>query len=130
MMSSKTFWIGIGFAGQALFTARFIFQWLASERKRDTVVPVAFWWFSLLGGITLLVYAIHLLDPVIIVGQAMGLVVYIRNLMLVEKARRRAARRRQRANQLEPAQAKSGSKKSHRKRRTDGRRDKQVTSSS
>lgn len=100
MISSKTFWIGIGFAGQALFTARFIFQWLASERKRATVVPVAFWWFSLLGGITLLVYAIHLLDPVIIVGQAMGLVVYVRNLMFAEKARRRAARRRQRAERL------------------------------
>jgi lipid-A-disaccharide synthase-like uncharacterized protein len=100
MMSSKTFWIGIGFAGQALFTARFVFQWLASERKRATVVPVAFWWFSLLGGVTLLVYAIHLLDPVIIVGQAMGLVVYVRNLMFAEKARRRAAKRRQRAERL------------------------------
>lgn len=97
MISSKTFWLGIGFAGQALFTARFVFQWLASERKRATVVPVAFWWFSLLGGLTLLAYAIHLLDPVIIVGQAMGLVVYVRNLMFAEKARRRAARRHARA---------------------------------
>jgi lipid-A-disaccharide synthase-like uncharacterized protein len=94
-MSSTMFWLGIGFAGQAFFTARFLFQWLASERKRSSVVPAAFWWFSLLGGITLLVYAIHRRDPVIIVGQAMGLVVYIRNLMLVEKSRRRAAKRRQ-----------------------------------
>jgi lipid-A-disaccharide synthase-like uncharacterized protein len=97
MLSNSTFWLGIGFAGQALFTARFLFQWLASERKRDSVVPVAFWWFSLLGGLTLLSYAIHRRDPVIIVGQGMGLVVYIRNLMLLGKARRRAARRQRRA---------------------------------
>lgn len=109
MISSKTFWLGIGFAGQALFTARFVFQWLASERKRATVVPVAFWWFSLLGGLTLLVYAIHLLDPVIIVGQAMGLVVYVRNLMFAEKARRRAARRRARAERAAESSLPSGS---------------------
>lgn len=107
-MSSKVFWLGIGFAGQAFFTARFLFQWLASERKRSSVVPAAFWWFSLLGGITLLIYAIHddqdhRRDPVIIVGQAMGLVVYVRNLMLVEKSRRRAAKRRQ--NRLDRALA-------------------------
>jgi lipid-A-disaccharide synthase-like uncharacterized protein len=102
MMSSATFWLGIGFAGQGLFTARFLFQWLASERKRDSVVPVAFWWFSVLGGLTLLSYAIHRRDPVIIVGQAMGLVVYVRNLMLLGRAKRRAARRQRRV-QAEPA---------------------------
>src|SRR3954469_211457 len=95
-MSQARLWLIIGFAGQALFTARFLVQWIASERKRDSVVPVAFWWLSLLGGLTLLSYASYRQDPVIIVGQAMGLVVYARNLMLVGKAKRRAARRRRR----------------------------------
>jgi lipid-A-disaccharide synthase-like uncharacterized protein len=67
-------------------------QWVVSEKKRDSVVPVAFWWLSLFGGMTLLSYAISRRDPVIIVGQGMGLFVYVRNLMLVGKARRRAAR--------------------------------------
>jgi lipid-A-disaccharide synthase-like uncharacterized protein len=86
-------WMGVGFAGQAVFTARFLVQWAVSEKKRDSVVPVAFWWISLFGGMTLLSYAIHRHDPPIILGQAMGLVVYVRNLMLVGKAKRRTARR-------------------------------------
>jgi lipid-A-disaccharide synthase-like uncharacterized protein len=94
---SPKVWLVIGFAGQALFTARFLVQWLVSEKKRDSVVPVAFWWLSLLGGLTLLSYASYRQDPVIMLGQAMGLVVYVRNLMLVNKAKRRAARRRRRA---------------------------------
>jgi lipid-A-disaccharide synthase-like uncharacterized protein len=96
-MSQAKLWLIIGFAGQALFTARFLVQWIASERKRDSVVPVAFWWLSLLGGLTLLSYASYRQDPVIIVGQGMGLVVYARNLMLVGKAKRRTARRRRSA---------------------------------
>jgi len=92
-MSRLTFWLLVGFLGQALFTARFVVQWLVSERKRDSVVPVAFWWLSLLGGGALLTYAISRQDPVIIVGQAMGLLVYVRNLMLVAKARHHRARR-------------------------------------
>src|SRR3954471_7435646 len=102
-MSQAKLWLIIGFAGQALFTARFLVQWIASERKRDSVVPVAFWCLGLLGGLTLLSYASYRQDPVIIVGQAMGLVVYARNLMLVGKAKRRAARRRRRGPQAEPA---------------------------
>src|SRR5918997_1055781 len=101
LMWSPTFWMAIGFLGQAVFTARFLVQWVVSEKRRDSVVPVAFWWLSLFGGMTLLSYAISRRDPVIIVGQGMGLVVYIRNLMLVGKARRRAARRGRRA----PAEA-------------------------
>ncbi len=97
MMGTPTLWLTIGFLGQALFTARFLVQWIVSERKRDSVVPAAFWWFSLLGGLTLLSYASYRQDPVIIVGQAMGLVVYARNLMLLGKARRRAAKRRRRS---------------------------------
>jgi lipid-A-disaccharide synthase-like uncharacterized protein len=90
-VSSLTFWLAIGFLGQALFTARFLIQWVASEKKRDSVVPVAFWWFSLLGGTALLAYAIFRRDPVIITGQGLGLFVYTRNLILVAKARARRA---------------------------------------
>src|SRR5256885_13147068 len=89
-------WVKLGFLGQAVFTARFLVQWVASEKKRTSVVPVAFWWLSLTGGLILLSYAIHRRDPVIIVGQAMGLVVYVRNLMLVERARRRETKRQRR----------------------------------
>jgi lipid-A-disaccharide synthase-like uncharacterized protein len=89
-------WVKIGFLGQAAFTARFLVQWVASEKKRDSVVPVAFWWLSIVGGVVLLSYAIHRRDPVIIVGQAMGLLVYARNLMLVERARRRALKKQRR----------------------------------
>ena len=98
MVRNPNLWMAIGFLGQAIFTARFLVQWVVSEQKRDSVVPVAFWWLSLFGGMTLLSYAISRRDPVIIVGQGMGLVVYIRNLMLVGKARRRAARREVRAS--------------------------------
>jgi lipid-A-disaccharide synthase-like uncharacterized protein len=90
-MSSFSFWLTVGFLGQGLFTARFLVQWLASEKERAVVVPPAFWWLSLLGGSALLSYAVHRRDPVIIVGQAMGLFVYARNLMLESKKRRRTA---------------------------------------
>ena len=98
-LGSVSLWVKIGFLGQAVFTARFLVQWVASERKRDSVMPVAFWWLSLAGGLILLAYAIHRKDPVIITGQAMGLVVYIRNLMLVERARRRALKRQRRVRE-------------------------------
>ena len=97
MVWNPNLWMAIGFLGQAIFTARFLVQWVVSEKKRDSVVPVAFWWLSLFGGMTLLSYAISRRDPVIIVGQGMGLFIYVRNLMLVGKARRRAARREGRA---------------------------------
>ena len=97
-MSTLVQWQIVGFIGQGVFTARFLVQWIASEKKRDSVVPVAFWWLSLVGGLNLLVYAIHRQDPVFILGQSMGMVVYIRNLMLVGKRRRRSAREVRRAN--------------------------------
>ena len=84
-------WLGVGFLGQALFSMRFLFQWLMSERARRSIVPEVFWYFSLAGGVTLLAYAIHRADPVIIAGQAGGLVVYARNLWLIRKERRAAA---------------------------------------
>ncbi len=83
-------WMGVGFLGQGIFTARFLVQWVASEKECDSVVPVAFWWISLFGGLTLLAYTVHKRDPPLALGQAMGLVVYVRNLMLVGKAGRRA----------------------------------------
>ena len=83
------FWILLGFVAQALFTGRFLVQWIASERAKRSVIPVAFWFFSLGGGALLLVYAIQRQDPVFIVGQAMGLVIYIRNLYLIRGERRR-----------------------------------------
>lgn len=76
-------WLVVGFVGQAFFSGRFLVQWIASERKKASVVPVAFWWLSVAGGALLLVYAIHRGDPVFILGQACGLAVYGRNLALV-----------------------------------------------
>ena len=78
-------WLVIGFAGQALFTARFLVQWLASERAKRSVVPLAFWYFSLGGGLTLLAYALYKRDPVFIVGQATGTFIYLRNLYFIRK---------------------------------------------
>jgi lipid-A-disaccharide synthase-like uncharacterized protein len=90
-MSVTNFWLIVGFAGQALFSMRFLVQWLASERMRKSVIPVAFWYFSLAGGITLLTYAIHRKDPVFIVGQATGLFIYSRNLYFIFKERKGSA---------------------------------------
>jgi lipid-A-disaccharide synthase-like uncharacterized protein len=76
-------WLIIGFIGQALFSMRFLLQWIASERKGESVIPVLFWYFSLAGGLTLLAYAIHIRDAVFIVGQSAGAFIYVRNLVLI-----------------------------------------------
>jgi lipid-A-disaccharide synthase-like uncharacterized protein len=76
-------WVILGFAAQAFFTMRFVVQWIASERARKSVIPVAFWFFSIGGGILLLIYALYRRDPVFIAGQALGLVVYVRNLYFI-----------------------------------------------
>ena len=73
-------WIALGFTAQLLFTARFAVQWIASERKNRMVIPLAFWLFSIGGGVLLLAYAIHRRDPVFIAGQGFGIFVYARNL--------------------------------------------------
>ncbi|MFO1455716.1 MAG: lipid-A-disaccharide synthase N-terminal domain-containing protein [Steroidobacteraceae bacterium] len=88
--TESVLWIGIGFVGQALFSARFFVQWLASERAKRSIVPLAFWYFSLVGGIVLLSYAVHKRDPVFIVGQATGVFVYLRNLYLIRSGRQQA----------------------------------------
>lgn len=76
-------WVILGFVAQAFFTMRFLVQWIASEKARESVVPVSFWFFSIGGGILLLVYALYRKDPVFIAGQAFGLFVYARNLYFV-----------------------------------------------
>jgi len=85
--SIPTLFLVIGFTGQALFSLRFIVQWLVSERKGESVIPMAFWYFSVGGGLTLLTYAVLRQDPVFILGQAGGLIVYTRNLMLIRNKR-------------------------------------------
>jgi len=84
-------WLGIGLLGQALFSLRFIVQWIASERQRRSVIPAMFWQLSLAGGITLLVYAMYRRDPVFILGQVTGIAVYLRNLHFVRREGRRRA---------------------------------------
>jgi lipid-A-disaccharide synthase-like uncharacterized protein len=84
-------WFLVGFLGQALFTSRFLVQWFKSEIVGKSVIPVAFWWFSVSGGLVMLAYSIYRLDPVYIAGQAGGLAVYTRNLVLVYRERRQAA---------------------------------------
>lgn len=79
-------WVILGFVAQFMFMMRFVVQWIASERARRSVIPVAFWFFSLGGGSLLLIYAIQRRDPVFICGQALGLFIYIRNLWLIAKA--------------------------------------------
>lgn len=84
-------WIVLGFVAQACFTMRFVVQWLASEKAKKSVMPVAFWFFSLFGGALLLIYAIQRKDPVFIAGQGLGLIVYVRNLWLIANEKKQIA---------------------------------------
>ena len=86
-MKIPSFWLVLGFLGQALFSMRFILQWVQSEREKRSVIPIAFWYFSLAGSVVLLVYAIHRADPVFILGQGAGIVIYLRNLYLISRER-------------------------------------------
>lgn len=79
----ELFWVLFGLFGQLMFTGRFLVQWIASERARRSVVPVAFWYFSIAGGLVLLAYSIYRADPVFILGQTLGVVIYARNLWLI-----------------------------------------------
>lgn len=87
--NGNTLWLAFGFLGQAMFSMRFLVQWIVSERKRRSVVPLAFWYFSVAGGAALLTYAIYRADPVFILGQGAGLVIYGRNLYLIFLDRRK-----------------------------------------
>jgi lipid-A-disaccharide synthase-like uncharacterized protein len=79
------FWVIFGFMGQAMFTMRFIVQWIASERRKESVIPVAFWYFSLGGGLILLAYAIRQMDPVFIAAYLLNPIIYFRNLYFIYK---------------------------------------------
>jgi len=78
-------WIIFGFLGQICFTMRFLVQWIVSEKRKESVIPIAFWYFSILGGMILFIYACHRQDPVFIAGQAFGSIVYMRNLILLKR---------------------------------------------
>lgn len=88
---TEFWWVMVGLTGQLLFTMRFIVQWVTSERRRKSVIPVAFWYFSLAGGMVLLTYAIWRGDPVFILGQSAGIIIYSRNLWLIHVERRESA---------------------------------------
>jgi lipid-A-disaccharide synthase-like uncharacterized protein len=81
-------WLVFGMFAQLMFSLRFIIQWLSSEKQRKSVIPVAFWWFSLAGGIALFAYGVHRREPVIMMGQLFGIVVYMRNLVLIYNERK------------------------------------------
>jgi lipid-A-disaccharide synthase-like uncharacterized protein len=81
------FWLAVGFGGQVLFMGRFVIQWLASERRGRSIIPVSFWYFSILGALVLLVYAAHRRDPVFVAGQVLGVLIYLRNLRLIRLER-------------------------------------------
>lgn len=82
------FWLIFGFIGQAMFTMRFVIQWIASEKKKESVIPVSFWYFSLAGGLIVLFYAIHRMDPVFILAYLPGNFIYVRNLYFIYKKKR------------------------------------------
>jgi lipid-A-disaccharide synthase-like uncharacterized protein len=86
MTTTEMIWVGIGFLGQGLFFGRWIIQWVVSERKAESQVPLSFWYLSLTGGLITLAYAMYRRDPVFIAGQSIGAIVYIRNLVLIYRA--------------------------------------------
>jgi lipid-A-disaccharide synthase-like uncharacterized protein len=88
-VNTLDWWVVVGLIAQFFFTARFVVQWLASERAGRSIIPVAFWFLSMAGGAMLLIYAIHRKDPVFIAGQAFGLFVYLRNVQMILKEFRR-----------------------------------------
>lgn len=81
--STEILWLSVGFGAQLMFSMRFLIQWIASEKARASIVPETFWYFSFVGGAMLLVYAIYRADPVFIMGQGMGLLIYSRNIYFI-----------------------------------------------
>lgn len=82
---TEFWWVIFGLGGQLLFTARFLVQWIASERAGRSTIPLAFWYFSLGGGIVLFTYAVYRADPVFVLGQSLGVFIYSRNLYLIHR---------------------------------------------
>jgi lipid-A-disaccharide synthase-like uncharacterized protein len=95
-------WVVLGFAAQLMFTMRFVVQWIETERQKKSVIPLAFWIFSIAGGLLLLVYALYRRDPVFIAGQAFGVFVYLRNLQFVLREQKKKAASRIRKRQPTP----------------------------
>ncbi len=85
LTSTEIIFLIIGFLGQGVFASRFIVQWIYSEKKGESSIPIVFWYLSILGGMGLLTYAIFRQDPVIIIGQSFGILIYVRNLFLIYK---------------------------------------------
>ena len=85
MILTPQIWLIIGFIGQTIFASRFLIQWIVSERASKSIIPNIFWWISIVGSLILLSYAIHKQDPVFIVGQSCGFLIYSRNLYLIWK---------------------------------------------
>jgi len=85
MAGSEAVWVGVGFVGQVIFGLRFVVQWIATERQRRSVVPLAFWYLSLAGSVVLLAYAIYRVDPVFIAGFSLNMVIYLRNLYFIHR---------------------------------------------
>lgn len=83
-MSEKA-WLAVGLTAQGCFFLRFFFQWLASEKRKESVIPISFWYWSMAGCVGLLSYAIHKQDPVFMIGQSTGLIIYVRNLVLIAR---------------------------------------------
>ena len=89
--TTELIWLAIGFGAQLMFSMRFIVQWITSERARESIVPEAFWYFSFVGGVMLLAYALHRMDPVFILGQSMGLIIYSRNIYFIWRSKKSGA---------------------------------------
>jgi lipid-A-disaccharide synthase-like uncharacterized protein len=82
-LSGENLWVAFGFLAQVMFFGRFFLQWIVSERRQECVVPVGFWWLSIVGGVMLFAYAVHRRDPVFIAGQGCGMLIYLRNLYFI-----------------------------------------------
>jgi lipid-A-disaccharide synthase-like uncharacterized protein len=87
---TEVVWVTVGFVAQLMFSMRFLVQWIASERAKQSIVPETFWYFSVLGGALLFAYATYRLDPVFMLGQGMGLFIYARNIQLIWQDKARA----------------------------------------
>ena len=85
MILTPQIWLIMGFIGQTIFASRFLIQWIVSERASKSIIPNIFWWISIVGSLILLSYAIHKQDPVFIVGQSCGFLIYSRNLYLIRQ---------------------------------------------
>ncbi len=90
--TTELIWLAVGFSAQAMFSMRFIIQWIASERARQSIVPEAFWYFSFAGGLMLFIYAVYRMDPVFMLGQGTGLFIYARNIYFITSVKRKNRR--------------------------------------